>query len=367
MSSSNAKYYSMLIKSLKQYGISLDEHKKNPSLYFMKDAKFRQYVYDKFDYNKEFTWYQKPLIWKDLLQNNNLDNFMIENSNWYSSTSEQNPDKRRKIDTEGEDLEELPEIPSPSTETSTKQTKRPIEDSIEVPPKKNKSLREETQTQNTVSTQNTVDKIPGGTSEVQQQVQQGSKQLQTPRGTLQNQRGTLQGEAGNIKVQKPLERYGIVKVTKFKNMSYDNKVNNIIIFASEDSKLMNLLMSLMDETYPSGNIYSTKYTDEECNINYLLVGWHLNFNIGYTKLYEKLGLKFSKIICYKKSFNHKSYSSDEEVHSFLIGSFAVRNECKTQLSTLAEAVHAEQELKAQVASNNDSNRYNRKRKLPLFD
>lgn len=361
---SKSRYYSVLKKTLSTYNIKLEDYKQNPSKYFQLNASFRNYVYGKFVFNQEFTWFGNKLKWSNILDEDIIAKFSNENNDWYSSSSSTDiPDKRQKLDETGEDLEELPST-SENKEVKTNSNKRTNPEKIEdtaVDSKKSKptSILKQTQQKNTAEAANTIQQIPGGTSEVQQG-QTGEKQIQTPSGTAQNQRGTLQGESGNIKIQKPLERYGIVKV----NMSYNSKVNFLIIFAYEDASIMNSLMELMDETYANGIIYATK--TEVNSINYMLVGWHLNFNIGYIKLFEKLGSRFTKVLSYKKPFNKAQYETDEDVHKFMTASFRVRKENNTQLYTIAENVEQENQKKQTFIKNDDS-QFSRKRKLPLFD
>lgn len=72
---SNNTYYAILSKKLSQYGLNINDFKQSPIPYFLKSSEYRHYVFDKFEYNKDYTWYNKPFNWKDSLGNvNNLPN-----------------------------------------------------------------------------------------------------------------------------------------------------------------------------------------------------------------------------------------------------------------------------------------------------
>jgi hypothetical protein len=397
MSFSNNKstYYAILQKTLNKYQLTMDEYKKNPMVLFVKDKPYRNYVYKKFDPVKTYKWFGREFKWHDY--SSELNNFDTENDTWYSklnsSVTADNDFHTSNDDsvptTKGEDTQEEPpplavkkqkthhdepmQVEEPPTAESNT-GKRPAEtqDTLEGEPKSKvtnvaKSLGEQARKFSAVAqAQETIQKIPGGTSEVNQQPQTDLFQLQNNRGTDQNQRGTLQGEAGNLKVQKPLERYGIVKV--YNMNSYKNyKITKLLIFVLECKVKSNALVELMDETYDSGTIYSTKYTNENNNKEYYIIGWKLNFNIGFITLAEKLGTRYNATIVYTKNINFDNYNTDEEIETLMRNSYRVRSDNDTQLYTLAENCQFEHKKKTEASQYNQNNSNNRKRKLPVFD
>ena len=415
MSLSKSNYYAMLIKTLSKYNLTLNEHKENPYLLFSRDAKFRQWIYSKYPTPGDFTWYNKPLNWLHLIKDFDEDLLYTEEptqtwhkafTNYFHSIKTPDTLAVKKQKTEHKSSSEPDSQPSSS--------KRENEDTLEEPPPKKvdnteKSTLNEssgakrkgesdgnpnpakqdkvtsiatslkTQTARANTTEGTADKlqtvgnIPGGTSEVQQQQQEtqgNDAQLQTNRGNDHNQRGTLQGEAGNIKVQKPLERYGIIKVNMSTFNENSSRNNKIFIFKLETSNDANKLMSLLNETYSSGIIFSTTVevtaSDSKELVKYYLIGWKLSFNLGFTKLYQQLGRNHGRTVVYLRDLGNTSIDDDEAVNTLMSESFKIRYINDTQLFTLAE--HVETENKKREQNNNFNISHNsRKRKLPLFD
>lgn len=63
----SAQYYAKLNRSLKVYGITLDEFKKNPASYFYASKSYRTWVMKNKKFSDDMTWYGKDTSWKTLL------------------------------------------------------------------------------------------------------------------------------------------------------------------------------------------------------------------------------------------------------------------------------------------------------------
>lgn len=416
MSESKSRYYALLSKTLKKYNLTINDYKKNPYVLFERDAGFRQYVYNKFSPPGDFTWFGKSMHWLELIKDFDEDLLYTEDttgtwsssfSNYFHSiktadTLQSKKQKTEHISSDAKDSQPSTSKREPESELNNPSSKKQMLDESRVtnkggiditnnkrpsesadnpnPAKKssttnvaNKSLKAQASRPSTDDKLQTVGNIPGGTSEVNQQQQENTNndfQIQTNRGNDHNQRGTLQGEAGNLKVQKALEKYGIVKVnmSHFENNSRNNK---IFIFKVDSSTDANKLMRLLNETYTSGQIFSTTIeicTDSATNTltKFYLIGWKLYFNLGFTKLYSQLGRNHGKTVVYLRELGNINIEEEEEVHKLMCTSFQTRFENDTQLLTLAEHVEVENKKREQ-SSSYTQNTNNRKRKLPLFD
>lgn len=118
-------------------------------------------------------------------------------------------------------------------------------------------------------------------------------QLPSTKGNLPNTGGTLSGEAGSRKQQKENIHFGYIKV-RMNSFKYNSK-HFCFLFTSKEQAYN--IKELMGITYEHGNIIGFKYekTIDESNYLYYILVWNLPFNIGLTKLFEKLGTKIQKI------------------------------------------------------------------------
>lgn len=379
--SSKAQYYARINKTLRQYNITIEEYKANPYVLFERDVSFRNWVYNTFQPNTQFTWYGVKHVWSNLISPNMYNKIENENIEWsialtnsqdfdndedllHTSTDAEN---NQPFGTKKQKTSHEPQTPTSSkTDTEhTAESSNPVSEKPTIDSNKRKSSGEEESTSNkrtasentrsntssgTATTTNLATSIKGTTAEQSKQAnptgevevdQSNQQQLQTVDGNAHNQRGTVQGEAGNLKIQKRLEQYGIIKV----NMNYINKsISKIFIFVSDSKELCNDLIEIMEETYENGEVFTHKINIDDENIIAKLRGfeyiiaWKLPFNISYPTLASKLGNRYSKLITFTKNI-----TDFENISQILETSVIVRFKNDTQLSTLAEAVEKAQQ------------------------
>lgn len=395
MSNVKHNYYAKINRNLKKYSLTINEFKENPSLLFVKDISFRNYVYKTFSPHKPITWYGKPYTWANNIPSKFYNTIENENIQWFNDlitkdifddneddlfnqadaeTEISPPAKKSKTENSEETTDSSQTLQSDTTSASdtismqsgSSSNKRPSESDTSSANKKPALENQDRKDSNSASTTNLATGIaentgatksqgnPTGSGEVDQD---NAQQRQTERGNAHNERGTLQGEAGNLKIQKPLECYGIVKV----KMNYNKFVNKVFVFVSDDKELSNDLTELMEESYENSDIYTHKiellnYNADICakikNFIYI-VGWRLPFNIGYPTLALKLGNRYNKILSFAKTVDNF-----DEVNEILEKAVVVRLKNDTQLLTLSENV---------AKANDDYTKYNnpasKKRKL----
>lgn len=391
MSSSKSSYYAKIIKTCAIHNIDFKEHKKNPALLFEKDPKFRQYVYGHFQPNVPCTWYNRKFTFADHIPRSMYSKIQRENLDWYNALTEYSTildenedDLFSNLDVnESTDNEEPPSKKEKlekgaSTETFTKNTSADTSSSASSVPTQSTATagikRTNTEevgsaakkvavggTTNIATTINTkqisdVQSNPTGKGEVDQNAAQ--QQIQTNSGNAPNQRGTVTGEAGNLKIQKPLFKFGISKVntTLLNEMSSNTENNRVFIFLTDDKELANDLIELMDDTYDNTKIYVNNVSDKdksmlEClNGNRYIIGWKLSFNIGYPCLSERLGPKYNSLITFTKNIEEDDL---EKIQKIMLQSALIRFKNNTQLLTLAEAAHRAQENQKRFRAKND--------------
>lgn len=369
MSRNSAKsaYYAKIRKSLLKYDISFSTFKSNPASLFLRDAKFRSYVYTKFEPRETITWYTQDYRFSDNIPESFYNQIKSENNDWYDLLVADNTDS-----TEEDSISEQNNS-SNSNQSASKKfkpnqgEKRSNTDDTDLPNKKKQSDVEAgvSNVATPIGATNSDQKQsnPTGQGEVDQSKDQ---QLPTTSGNEHNTRGTLQGEAGNLKVQKPLERYGIVKV----NMSsYNRNCNNnrVFVFISNDKTLCNDLVEIMEETYESGEIFTHTITDMPDNLNdniktyKYIIGWKLPFNISYPTISLKIGNRYNSVLTFTKQICTDEYDNDE-LNKILEHSVIVKFKNDVQILRVSEAV-----AKAQA----DSDKYNKpeikKRKYNKFE
>lgn len=380
MSNIKNTYYAKLSKSLKKYNLSIQDFKNNPIEYFVRDNLFRQHVYSKFNPVQRYTWYNKPFRWVDHIPKTFYNQIENENFNWYitltsfdsnnpdydeddlsltdtTNENEEPPTKKSKDDNNNAETTNTSSSSMSTTSNKQKSTdpistksttdtsgiKRPAEEENGSDPKQPKT----DQTTNLAtkiipgSSATSPQSNPTGKGEVDQSAKQ---QLQTNTGNAPNQRGTVQGEAGNLKIQKPLERYGISKVIR-NNMTFNDKRNKtVFVFVLECKELANDLIELMDETYKDTIIYGYTITHNDEKVLDLLhnhkyvVTWNLPFNVGFARLGEKLGTRYNKAIVFSNNYNDLDMNNEEDVIKATQNSIIVRFKNHTQISNFAEMI-----------------------------
>lgn len=375
--SSKSSYYSIIIKTLKKYNLTLQQYKENPICLFVKDQNYRNYVYKSFKPHKGITWYGKQYIWAKHIPDSIKETIERENFEWFLNL-EHNKDFENNFDDSDVSTEAPSNQPSEteisadrhkestselsgsskastsgqqSTSTAEDTNKKRPGDQQGEPAKRTKS--NEPADEAIGGTVNVATSIKGtsgpkqanptGEGEVDQQPD--GHQLQTQRGNLPNQRGTLQGEAGNLKIQKPLEKYGIVKVnlTLLKSEMAQNKV---YIFITDNKTLANDLVEIMEDTYENGDIVTAFIAEpvnpleheredyESLNGYVYIVAWKLPFNISYATLALKLGTRYNHVYTFTKmipDFN------DEDVPNLIKRSVIIKFKNAVQLLKLSEA------------------------------
>lgn len=405
--SNKREFYARIIKTLKQYGLTLDQYTANPALLFINDSKFRSHVYKTFKPHQEIYWYNKKYTFSEHIPKNLYDSIKRENIQWYnqlinnsaefddneddlfeeilSDAEGEPPEKKSKSIEESKPEEKQKPKTNSETKSDTTDTKKPGEHSQvstnNVSEKSTAtagvkrtntetvgSASKKVATGGTTNTANTINEKQVdnpqsstlGQGEVDQN--QAKQQIQTNKGNAPNQRGTVQGEAGSLKVQKTLLKYGISKVnhTLLKNMNNSNKV---FIFVVEEKSLANDLLELMEETYDNSITYvvntaneDKKYLDVFQTHKYI-IGWRLNFNVGFPRLLEQLGSRYAHLITFAKNL-----TDDEDIEKNILTSVLVRYKNNTQLLTLSELVDQAQENYKKYNSNSNANR-----KRPRFD
>lgn len=365
-------YYAKIKKALAKYNYNIEDFKENPICLFLKDKSFRHYVYETFKPFKRITWYKKPYQWSDHIPESFYSIIEVENFDWYAALSAQRD--YNFSDNDEDDLFSIEDRPGPSRQTTgnTRSASPGPSNTAEKPPTAGTSsaaatagAKRKLEPTSDDHTTNVAKKIydsstggpqqeqPTGQGEVDQS--RNHQQLQTDRGNLPNQRGTLQGESGNLKIQKPLERFGVLKVNKSCITTYiHNKMYSFkqktFIFLCNDKTLSNDLIEAMDVAYESGDI-ATHYIEnvdeaiaEKMNGYNYIIGWKLPFNIGYPTLQQKLGTRFNKCITFTRNFENFDDFANIVEHIVI-----VRFKNNAAMPTLAEVVEKAQQ---------DMNRYN---------
>lgn len=368
-------YYARLSKTLKKHDISIEDYKASPYTLFAVDYNFRSWIYSKFSPTTDFTWYGNKLNWANLITPEMYSKIENENLQWSLKLQHS-----KEFDSDEDDLflsanadSEVPSAPKKAKITPTEQeaptsSQKDATDSTSVqdpvpgtsgsmsssnkrkPEESSGSQPKKVAAENTAAgVSNLASKINAGTTEGGTQAnpsgegevdQNKDQQLQTPRGNAHNERGTLQGEAGNLKIQKPLEKYGIVKV----RMSFNKHITKVFIFLLNDKDLSNDLVEMMEETYESGEVFTHKidldvYSDIKEKLNGLayIVAWKLPFNIGYPKIISVLGNRYGRVLTFTKNIDNI-----ENINEILEHSLVVRVKNDVKLFTLAEAVERAQ-------------------------
>lgn len=399
--SNKREFYARIIKTLKKYNLTLDQYIADPALLFINDSKFRQHVYKTFKPHQEIYWYNKKYTFSEHIPKNVYDSIKRENIEWYNQLINNSAELDDNEDDLFEEILSDAEGEPASKKSKTEDTAKSKEKEESKTNSEAKTAPKDTEksgTHSEVSTNNVSTKseatagvkrtntetvgsaakkvaVGGTTNEAtpinQQQVtnpqsstlgkgevdqDQAQQQIQTDTGNAPNQRGTVQGEAGSLKVQKTLLKYGISKV----NHTLLNKMNNsnkVFIFIVEDKALANDLLELMEETYDNAITYvvntaneDKKYLDVFKTHKYI-IGWRLNFNVGYPRLLEQLGTRYSHLITFTKNL-----ADDEEIEKNILTSVLVRFKNNTQLLTLSELVDQAQENYKKYNNNSNANR-----------
>lgn len=378
LSNPRSMYYAKIAKTCAKYGLTVNDWKENPHKLFLVDKKTREYVYKTFDPSRTISWFGKDYTWKDHIPTSFYNVIESEDLTWFHKTQtglyqdnneddvemvnvsdENNQFKKQKTSHEsktpessattsadkGSNKNQLPKTTSTDTEDKTANNKRPGSSSNTGDSTKRVKNTESSTTHIATGIAeiktggNTQSNITGPNTADQEELPQ---QRETPSGPEHNTRGSLQGEAGNLKIQKPLERYGIVKVIT--NMNTMKKFNNkVFLFISDNKELMNDLIELMYETYESGNVYNHNLTALSEDIKqylkgyYYVVAWELPFNISYPTLALKLGHRYNKLYTFQKVID-----DFDKVDEILEQAVIVRFKNDTQLLTLAEMVEKTQ-------------------------
>lgn len=365
---SKSSYYAKIIKTLKKYDISLENFKHNPIELFKVDYSFRNWVYSRFpNANSDFTWYGNKYNWAKVIPSELYGQIENENLNWSiqlqhnndfdndeddlflqanAETSVLPSTKKQETSSEQETSKSSENLPTDSTKSTNsvpeksmssasgqKRKDPPTDLSLkETDPKVAKNTEAGISNVASSIASNTTSKTtqaqPTGEGEVDQTKDQ---QLQTPSGNAHNQRGTVQGEAGNLKIQKQLERYGIVKVMS----SFHKHIDKVFIFLLHDKELSNDLIEIMEETYENGAIFPHQIEYKEQTL--YIVAWKLPFNIGFPKLLTVLGIRYSKTLIFTKNINDETNIEKTLEHAVLV---RLKNDVK--LFNLAETVERSQ-------------------------
>ena len=367
-------YYKRINWLLDKYQLDLIDFKNDPSILFVKDRGFRNYVYQTFKPFKQITWFNKPFVWGNAIPQDFYDTIESENMDWYLSLTNQiehfaddDEDDLFNIDNASTSTESSTTTEkSESTTTSTKgisasQVSTPGAVPKSFKSKKNKAVDQGRKSNSkkaksskggASTTTNVATKIKGTASEGKRvatqsnptgvpEVDQGgnAQQLQTSSGNAHNERGTVQGEAGNLKIQKPLERFGIIKVNLTKMNRYVS--SKVYIFVTKDKELANDLVEIMEEAYDSGDIiiHEIKNNDEYLDGYKYIIAWKLPFNISYPTLALKLGSRYNHVKTFTKNFDVFS----DDCKELLEKSVCVRFKNDVQIYSLSEAVDKAQQ------------------------
>lgn len=191
---------------------------------------------------------------------------------------------------------------------------------------------------------------PTGSQQVDQQ------QIQSNKGNLPNEKGSVQGEAGSRKVQKPLYHFGYIKVNMSDNKNF--KLNNkFFCFLFECKERASKSSELMQITYPSGEINGFKFTysdkHEEEDLVYFVIIWRLPFNIGMSKIAEKLG---NKILCVKvvTLIIMPNDLETRDLKTIVTSRLNCMLENDVRILSVADEVNSEQERKKNYSNNTKS-------------
>lgn len=179
------------------------------------------------------------------------------------------------------------------------------------------------------------------------------QQVETPRGPEHNTKGTLQGESGNRKIQKPIIRYGVIKV----NMS---EQTYIFCFQSKDDT--DNCCDVLDMHWPNIKIlcYSEKFNDISnhdfaVSTEYFICCVQLGFRINWTTLKSKLGEKILTDIKYfQRQTIKESMDHPDEFKSIITGNLKVCFRNKIPSIDFNVEIEKENNFKKKFSSSSDA-------------